>query len=912
MDYHALRQWNVPAELAQGPNRLSVPLAANVPTGRYFVELRMRIAAGGKILDWGAAAYEVTRTARVVSLQADRETYQPGDNVALEAHCEGVEGGAEAFELSDSFGRLLATAEVPAGPNLTVRLPLRNVRATVHEARLTIHRGDDRLAEARAPVIVPFRRTRDFYFLTWRSGFGPDARSMNIARTLRSYGVDVLSNGGFAAAASAAAYGMTAVPYSMSTHGLLLDKHLFNAEYREQLQKSLRQGAAQAKRYGVLAYTLGDEPYVSAFTEAGRFSAGDAARAAFQAYLQRIYGDAAALNRQWGTAYGSFAEIRFDNEADLLRRPENPSPWCDYRMFVTAAFLDLLRTARDALHEVDPAAPVGFDGAENSSSYDGFDWYEMARLLDMPGLYLRPYSPHKLFNVYCVRSFARPGAITGYWDNERDWETSHYAPWHSVFNGFNTFWWWESTFIGSAHNTLAADFRPSVFFAPQQPSCRRSSRASLPCCTTAGRGADGVAVHYSQNNFHAGTLACGNIRHVSELGDPYPLFNVNPAMAGHYVHASKCWFLLLNDLGVGFDMLARQQFENGELTADRFKILVLPFVQSLSEAEARAIREYVAAGGTVIADYMAGIRDGHCRPVSPGLLDDVFGIRRQGGDLLREARATISHGWGSVAAQLDNVLLETGIEAVTAEKWGLGTGGRPVMLVNSFGKGKAVYLAFGLYGWEARRRERQEWVATDMFQNLLTSTSRLQLGEVVLDEQGLPARAVEIYRFDDGAARYVGLLPDVRTMDKRPIEGRLRVCEGLHHYDVRSGRYLGSGREVPVPLRPGQAVLLASLPYRVTGLTAAADAAQVRRGATVTLMGTVEVSAGPPCRHVLRAQVFKPGGEREPLYDEVLETSAGRFTFQVPTALNDPPGRWTVRVRDVVGASTTEPTFDLQ
>ena len=52
-----------------------------------------------------------------------------------------------------------------------------------------------------------------------------------------------------------------------------------------------------------------------------------------------------------------------------------------------------------------------------------------------------------------------------------------------------------------------------------------------------------------------------------------------------------------------------------------FKTLILPHVIALSPDDARAIREFVAAGGTVIADVQPGMFDSHSRRQSMPLLD---------------------------------------------------------------------------------------------------------------------------------------------------------------------------------------------------------------------------------------------------------------------------------------------------
>lgn len=148
---------------------------------------------------------------------------------------------------------------------------------------------------------------------------------------------------------------------------------------------------------------------------------------------------------------------------------------------------------------------------------------------------------------------------------------------------------------------------------------------------------------------------------------------------------------------------------------------------------------------------MAGVRDEHCKPVAPGLLDGLFGIRRKGDRLRANARVRIHCRWGRVTGKLENVIVETELEPTTDQSWGRATGGVPVLFVNALGKGKACYLNFSLYSLYDLRREGRERSAMAM----------LRFHEVALDEERLTARAVEHYRWRDGGTSYIGLLPDI-------------------------------------------------------------------------------------------------------------------------------------------------------
>jgi hypothetical protein len=55
---------------------------------------------------------------------------------------------------------------------------------------------------------------------------------------------------------------------------------------------------------------------------------------------------------------------------------------------------------RDAIRQEHPGVIVGFDGAEQYSSYDGYDWWLMAREMDMINVYHNYLIPDMLMSAY--------------------------------------------------------------------------------------------------------------------------------------------------------------------------------------------------------------------------------------------------------------------------------------------------------------------------------------------------------------------------------------------------------------------------------------------------------------------------------------------------------------------------------
>ena len=141
-------------------------------------------------------------------------------------------------------------------------------------------------------------------------------------------------------------------------------------------------------------------------------------------------------------------------------------------------------------------------------------------------------------------------------------------------------------------------------------------------------------------------------------------------------------------------------------------------VQFLSDAEARRIKDFCRAGGTVVADYMPGLWDQHGkgRP-GGGVLDSMFGIRHNphmhardvfgGRGLWCEIDQDANYGWNTYEHFMtnQNTCLRT-------EGFDKAVRTMPVGHGHRYGKGTAIlrnlspqwYNAYRIAGYQAARK----------------------------------------------------------------------------------------------------------------------------------------------------------------------------------------------------------------
>jgi len=211
------------------------------------------------------------------------------------------------------------------------------------------------------------------------------------------------------------------------------------------MKKRCKKAAREQQPYNLLAYTLGDENFVDPFDPAGRFADTPKAWSRFRAYLQEIYKDIRSLNAQWESSFEDWDSIRFENEGEMIKNMENPSAWTDYRMWIAREFIAVNRRFRDVIKKEHPQAVVGFDGCEQFSSYDGYDWWELVKGMDLIQTYHTYIVPgvhsNKIFNGEALKSFRPKAKLSGGWMNSADFRYGgQYVPWYLCLNGWNGVW----------------------------------------------------------------------------------------------------------------------------------------------------------------------------------------------------------------------------------------------------------------------------------------------------------------------------------------------------------------------------------------------------------------------------------------------------------------------------------------
>ncbi len=898
-----------------------------LPAGEYQVELRLTNPAG-EALDWNAVRFTQTSPVTINAVKVDVKAVAAGAQLNCDLE---VKGPADGLNMTvrwyDQWGRLLyEKSHDTLARNFKLVAPRHSLSVINHiQVVLSSDRGPEAVAVGEVLMPQNVRPANDFNVLYWKTGGEGHGTIQNDA--LRRIGMaDAFSNTGKGegTARGAALSHLRTVPYTTSFHRWGMENLFVNEDDLAKVEETARKTARDQRPYGILAHTLGDENYMSAWRPDGRYLDHPKVWEKFRIFLRTLYPDIEALNDQWETSFADWDAIYFESEKQMLRSLDNPSAWVDMRFFIEAAYAGVHHRMRTAIQEEHPGVMVGFDGAEEYSSYDGYDWWLLAPGMDMLNVYHNYLIPgkysKKMFNGEAAQSFGPDARMKGCWINNTDLRYgSHYTTWYLLLNGWNSVWWWNATFLHPANGALKWNMQPTTIVEGMARAAREVKQGPATLIAHATKQVDPIAVHYSSANWHGSTIECGNGKHINNLGlsrdkwmapslirdqEQKDLWGtITPK--GHYAAASKSFYMLLHDMGYQPRTMARQEIEQDELIKAKIKMLVLPFVVSLSDTEAQKIRAFVEAGGMIVADYRCGLRDMHGRARETGVLDDVFGIKRASPLVTRKRQTVVFNRTDSgLGATLESVFHEA-IVADTANSYGFHDDGTPALFIH-FREGgvKAIYLNFDLYAYEQMRREGRERDLRETLRYILMSPyggtgSQIEAPFVVEHEHGHPIDRTTVTRLRDGRTWYYGVLPDFFPYDKSPAAVSLPFPDGRHVYDVRAKRYLGAGGKIVDVLRAGRPKMYAVLPYEVAGVSAQAPT-RSKRGDPIDVTIQVEGGAPKPGPHAVRVAVSHPDGVMPEYWPRTIYLPAGEGSYQFTPALNAPTGPWQITVTECV------------
>ena len=654
-------------------------------------------------------------------------------------------------------------------------------------------------------------------------------------------------------------------------------------------------------------------------------------------------------NERWGTHTGwgaeqhpagfkSWTEVigivkRYHQEISQVRSTEswNVSPWCDFRNFMDQTFADAIGRARATCQGEDPHARCATEGGQSPFPFGWYNYENVVKVVDV----IEPYNGSN--NVEVIRSLnPRVIMVSTHGFNhkrgapltEEDRRYQKRAPqpiWWGLFHQHRGSLIWDANlpdyaFVDEKTRELtpAAETFAAAFKELHQGIGKLifSSR----------RLHDGIAIHFSQPSMQVHWL----LDNVANARD-WPLRSGGDHNS-HFIAVRNSWTKVIEDLGLQYEFVGRRQVEEGKLGRGEYKVLILPQSLALSAQEAEQMREFVNAGGVLVADYRAATMNEHGRDLGRGQLDEVFGITHGKGQA-KGAEVNGVEDWESLRFKGQKLSLLVGDEtlSVTTGKALAQSGGVPLLIVNGFGKGKAVFMNVetGSYPYD----RLQSNPATSLPNVVEQILGLAQVAPVIraLDAAGQRLPGTEVVRFANGAFEHVavfrnpqfddggwGSMPTLTerewagSIDNSYLEKDAKITltwpSALPTYDLRGKRDLGETAKVELLLDAWSPLVLTRASKPVPALRVEVPK-EIKAGSplVVTLQTEALLPEGT-CR-VIRLEFTAPGGEVYDLYSRNVKMESDTHHERIHLACNDPKGQWKVTAHDLVSGQVAQGEF---
>ena len=594
------------------------------------------------------------------------------------------------------------------------------------------------------------------------------------------------------------------VPFENLIFGTGVRYRPVNAEMKAKLEGIIKRNIERVKGSPYRsAYALDDEISWGHFLYPAMWNVTDD-KTAFPKWLDEIYGGKPPARPGWISYNDILPKLRQWSVGEF-----DASPLMDQWTFNDSYWNNFIGDLVAYSNSLDPDIPMGYVGGQQPNAFGGFDYAKIMRKVQ----YTEAYGGGNTQSLMRSLAPANVNTPSFFYKSAADaiWQT-----WSHLANGDRgTICWVEKWF--------EKDGTPRPWLKEVAPAWKEATRTIGPLVAGADWIHDGVALYYS----HASTQLSW-VLDAEAHGTNWPRrrFDRGDPRHGSAPLVRRAWMSMLQDEGVQFNWIDYAGVVENGVPAG-YKVLVLPHVLALSDAEARRIRDFVKAGGTVIADYLPGLWDQHGkgRPAG-GALDDVFGVKHDpglrpadlfGGRLWVETDQDANYGYDTY----DQLLTKNNTCLKDASGFNKAVRRAGVASVRRYGKGTAVlmnlspqwYLAYRMAGAaQAARRAVfmqhvhqagvRRWVE-------LKGAGEKEFGHEIVYWKLAHGRTLlfvvmnpEVFATSEGGGNSVGLKTDlvpVTLSFAAPVRGAR---------DERTGGALGTGREFRFDWKMNEALVV--------------------------------------------------------------------------------------------------------
>lgn len=898
----------MPLTIAPGKQSVEVGLPF-LETGRHFLELTIEVA--GKTHDWRVGSFEVTGDRSVTGITLKSDQYVDGDTVTGTVSLSAAADGYEIrLQVTDSWDRLVHESKVPVNGltkvpfNFDLELP----RANLFHVTAELRRDDKTHSRAKTWFGCPTIDRREYKMGVW-SGADNNHTVQLALSEFRNAGVDMLL-----AQIGAGHYPVSGFNLAKNNLQVLIYGSLYAYRYqgnsnikpghycltseafREKEGNDLKRITGYYRPFGIHGFCVGNDGAHSWSRTDACLS--ETCEADFREYLKARYESLEALNRVWKSDYTAWEDVHAVTLADA-EKTGNYAPWVDHRMHGDEVFATAVtELSPQWVNAIAPDVPVGIDVVSPGT----FWWHGNCayRLAEDNAVWI-PY--RSVFNAKVMTSFAKTWGSRGVYAGGYNWETNTYQqrflPWWILYNGFDSWIWFMGIHeVDSTNATplLTAKLTPTAAYRTGAEEATEIKGGIGKLLINTPRKRAVIAVVVSQ-----------------------PAVYVNAIYPGSTDREYWGWLRTIEERGYALDFITARDLAEFSDKLRSYKVVCLPYLQSMSTEEIANVKRFVAAGGCVIADMLPGTFDEHAQPYKPWPFEDLFGLKLK--DTPEPDSAEITVSASLAGSDIEEVLSQTGIDKglvpVDGRVLAQTTAGSPALVYNEFGRGRAFYLSFFLPGCPTIAYEQI------MFRILSHCGVRRELSLIDLEQNTERAYGqVSVWKADD--VELYGVIPhftisrdmdeylaDVYGIDENENGQEAVFTEPGHVYSVRDHQYFGWTDRIGINLKHGRAELFARLPYKIDGIDLLLDDSKgsFQPGDTVEFAVSLRADSARPATHCYHIELYDADNAICPWFTYNSMAVAGDCRGELPLALNAERGTWRLVAREVISGIQAERRF---
>ncbi len=848
-----------------------------LPAGTHFFDFFL--LRDGVILDWRSCYREETAPGEI-KIFLEKEFFHPGETISGRMELSGLKGEALKLSLLDSWGRLLATKQFPVQPVVRFTLPEFEPLTVLHRVKVEVINGSDVIlaAEKYFPVTYRFDQ-KEFFFLLWGSP-AKEYLPRYLLKLAREAGVDGLFSHceTLDILKEITSCNLYPCPYIFSLKTASATKELArqpcfsHPSFRENMAKTLEEKTRLIAPFAPITYGLGDENELSHWSENKDFCFSSYCLADLREYLKKEYGSLSSLNAEWQTSFETWDQVRPVTLKQLKERKQtdNFSPWIDHRLHMEEVFANIHLHGRLAIEKIDPAAKVGAEGIwGEGNSFTGIDYSKMAVALRSVGGY---------GGTWLWRNFLTADSLLWDWGiYSSSVEKGYRYPWEVLLAGGNGIGFFSLFSEEPDYTAFLPDFTMYEPFAAVAGETQKIKRGLGRLFLSCEAQYSPVALVHSQPNLHL-TTALSETTTFNYQKSRWALFNL----------LTEQWYYPA--------AITHRSIAKGVLEKNRYRFVFLPSLFCLSAEERQKLRLFVEKGGTVIADTLPGLFDGHGKKTDNSDMEELFGVSR-----------------GNWPVEPDNELVISGVSIPVscAEPLKVAGGqprvssaaGYPAFIVRRYGAGQAICLNILLPTVDNLKPEKRAVFIS--FLNQFWRSLGLTPQWEVFSEKGEFFFSGKGRFFTWGENRYLFILPEKNGRVKIQWSGK------GHVYDMLTGNYEGFSDSLTVSFVRERPVLGAVLPYQVKSLQVKIPLS-VLRGKLLHGEIRLQTEGKSPGRHIINLVVVNPHAQEISYLSRNLDCTGGSCLFHLPLALNEQTGVWKIKARDVASGASAEASFTVK